>query len=536
MRPVIVSILLAATAAGFDQSPLQPAIAPDGVVNAASYISRGFTNQGIARGSLFLIFGEHLGPDTLTQAGSFPLPGGDGLAGTQVHINTGTYTGYALMVYTSAGQVAAILPSNVPEGDAILTLNYRNLGSNAVVIHVVRSAFGAFTLNQAGTGQAIVQKFISQAQTPLNNLLASATPGQTMILWGTGLGPVNGDEASGPLPGALSYLDALYVGGQPANVRFAGRSGCCAGIDQVIFDVPAGVSGCYVPVVAVTNGLVSNSSTIAVSSTGNACDDPLSFRATDLATLQRNGRLRVGTIQLLNQTPAGASAGSATLSGSFISYTPQTLMMAPAAVNPSAGACYMTQSVVNSDPSLLPHGDALNAGFNFMTSGPSGSFVANWVSPGNYMSDVAPTALRAGIYAVSGAGGPDIGPLQANFTVAPAVQWTNAGDYPAMVRTGQPMTFRWTGGDSSGFVTIRIASASVTLSTSIVCNLPASLGTFTVPDYLTRTIIQGPGTISLGSFNTPASFSAAGLDVGDFTAQSSTVVQTSFQLPPGASD
>jgi hypothetical protein len=41
-------------------------------------------------------------------------------------------------------------------------------------------------------------------------------------------------------------------------------SGCCAGVDQISFDVPSGVSGCYVPVAAVTNGVVSNFGTISV--------------------------------------------------------------------------------------------------------------------------------------------------------------------------------------------------------------------------------------------------------------------------------
>src|ERR1051326_3186104 len=195
MRLTIVSILLAASPAL--ASLIQPAIAPQGVVNAASNIAPGFANHGIGRGSLFLIFGNYLGPDTLVQAASYPLAGSDGLAGTRVHIDARGYSGYALMVYTSHHQVAAHLPSDAPEGDATLTLNYNNLTSNPVVIHIVRSAFGIFTFNQGGSGPAIAQNFVSAAQTPVNHLLAPAIPGQTVILWRTGLGPVNGNEAGG---------------------------------------------------------------------------------------------------------------------------------------------------------------------------------------------------------------------------------------------------------------------------------------------------------------------------------------------------
>ena len=81
------------------------------------------------------------------------------------------------MVYTSLTQVAAIMPSSAPEGDGTLVVSYQNQASTSVSIHVVRSAFGLFTRNQAGTGPAIVQNFISQTSTPLNSLITSATAG-----------------------------------------------------------------------------------------------------------------------------------------------------------------------------------------------------------------------------------------------------------------------------------------------------------------------------------------------------------------------
>ena len=50
----------------------------------------------------------------------------------------------------------------------------------------------------------------------------------------------------------------VYVGGKRADVTYRGRSGCCAGIDQIVFTVPQGVEGCYVPVVVKTGDVVSN--------------------------------------------------------------------------------------------------------------------------------------------------------------------------------------------------------------------------------------------------------------------------------------
>jgi uncharacterized protein (TIGR03437 family) len=529
-----LAFLLAATSV-FAQSRTQPSILPDGIVNAASYIPPGFYNQGIARGSMFLIFGTNLGPDPLVQATSFPLPASDGLAGTRIHIDAGAYSGSALMVYTSAKQVGAILPSAVPEGSATLTLNYNNLTSNPVVVRVVRSAFGMFALNQGGRGPAVAQNFVSASQTPVNTVLNAATPGQTVILWGTGLGPATGDESAGPLPGALPYLDSLIVGGQSANVRFAGRSGCCAGIDQVVFDVPANVSGCYVPIVALTGGIASNVGTIAVSRNGGTCDDPLSFRAADLAIAQRAGALRVGSIQVWQQAPAGGGSGSDTVNASFASYLPQTLAMAIAPVTPAPGSCLLTESSVNADASALPHGAPLNAGGSILVNGAGASLIADWQSPGVYSGTLALAGLAPGVYSISGGGGPDVGAPQGSVTVPPPVQWTNAADYTiSAVATGQPMLFRWTGGDGNAYVAIHIGSSNATLAMAIDCTVAASAGSFTVPAYLTRAIVQGQGSLSVGSFLAPAPFSAPGLDVGTVTAGTSSTLQPNFQTPPVA--
>ena len=73
----------------------------------------------------------------------------------------------------------------------------------------------------------------------LNDLTESAHPGQTVILWGTGLGRVSGDEASGPLPGS-NFEPQIYLGGKFIKAAYAGRSGCCSGIDQISFTIQRG--------------------------------------------------------------------------------------------------------------------------------------------------------------------------------------------------------------------------------------------------------------------------------------------------------
>jgi len=178
----VLSMLLIGTAAA------QPKVG--GIVNAASYIQPGLPNYGIAQGSIFVVFGSNMGPAQLAQAG-FPLPSAAGLAGTSVQIMVSGVTVNAFMIYTSATQLAAILPSNTPTGAGTLTVTFNGQKSDPVPIQVVASAFGVFTLNQAGSGPAIVQNFVAGATAlPINGLAESATPNQTLILYGTGLGKV----------------------------------------------------------------------------------------------------------------------------------------------------------------------------------------------------------------------------------------------------------------------------------------------------------------------------------------------------------
>src|SRR5438552_1171628 len=87
----------------------QPTINNNGVVNVASYAIPGLPNSSIAQGSIFVIFGSNMGPATLQQATAFPIP--TTLGGTSVTITSGSQTFQAPIIYTLAGQVAAILPS-----------------------------------------------------------------------------------------------------------------------------------------------------------------------------------------------------------------------------------------------------------------------------------------------------------------------------------------------------------------------------------------------------------------------------------------
>jgi uncharacterized protein (TIGR03437 family) len=526
MRIHLLLLGLAAASLLSAANPFQPTIAPNGVVNAASNFSPQYANYGIARGSMFLVFGSALGPVNLVSATNFPLPTTDGLAGTRVLISIGGYTASCPMIYTSLTQVAAIMPSNAPEGDASLVVSYQNLASTSVGIRIVHSAFGIFTRNQAGSGPAIVQNFISQTSTPLNSLVSSATPGQTVILWGTGLGPaIGGDETAGPLPGSLPFLDSLYVGGLPANVRYVGRSGCCAGVDEIVFDVPSGASGCYVPVAAVTSGIVSNFGTISVAASGKECDDPLTFRAASLQAAERSGTLRSGQVGL-----TGTSAGEIDFSGNFFSTDLNTVLGSTSQLVPPTGSCYAWVS--RTDLTATHPGNGLNAGDSITVNGPPGLLTAANSSSGGYFMSKSPANLSQGPYAFAGRGGSDVGPFTTTVNLAAPLVWTNASAYSGVsIPLANPLVFNWTGADPAGYVTVQVSTANAIYNSVLQCTAAPSAGTFTVSSTLMHALFAGPVTLSLSSSASPASFTATGLDASTITATTTASIQTTLQPP-----
>jgi len=84
-----------------------------------------------------------------------------------------------------------------------------------------------------------VQNYNSPADQPVNALTEAASPGQVMILWGTGLGPVDFDDAMTPQARSLDINVEVLVGGKSANVLYKGRSPQFPGIDQINFQLPA---------------------------------------------------------------------------------------------------------------------------------------------------------------------------------------------------------------------------------------------------------------------------------------------------------
>ena len=95
----------------------------------------------VSPGKIVVIYGAGLGPSQLSAAPE---------SGTTVSFNGIAAT----VLYTSATQVAAVVPYTVSGTTAQVTVAYQLEVSASFTVPVTTSAPSLFTLNQTGTGQA----------------------------------------------------------------------------------------------------------------------------------------------------------------------------------------------------------------------------------------------------------------------------------------------------------------------------------------------------------------------------------------------
>src|SRR5579863_978485 len=153
------------------------------VLNNYGLIPSGFTNSGIAPGSLFIIKGSLLASATTVSAlQSSAAPGlPTTLNGASVKVTVNGTTTVPVFYYACATQLALVLPSNTPIGAGTVTVTYNGQTTAPYTIQVVASAMGFDTYNGLGVA---TNPATGALYTPANSI----PPGTTVVLWGSGLG------------------------------------------------------------------------------------------------------------------------------------------------------------------------------------------------------------------------------------------------------------------------------------------------------------------------------------------------------------
>jgi uncharacterized protein (TIGR03437 family) len=191
------------------------------VANAASYIDPSLPNGGIAQGSIFVLIGNNLGPANISIAGAAFQS--TTLNGTSVSVTVGNNTVSCPLYYTSAGQVAALLPSNTPTGTGTITVTFNGQTGISRPIRVVTSSPAIFTITSDGQGAGIVTypdySLVSVAKAAncggVNTTCGAANPGDTIIIWTTGLGPISGGTDASTCRASLSPSGSATCNSKP---------------------------------------------------------------------------------------------------------------------------------------------------------------------------------------------------------------------------------------------------------------------------------------------------------------------------------
>jgi uncharacterized protein (TIGR03437 family) len=473
------------------------------VLNNYSYILPGLPNYGIAPGSIFVIFGNGLSsadPPVLQSSAAPGLPTTLNQTSLSVTVN-GVKTTPAIY-YTSATSIAAVLPSNTPAGLGSLIVTYNGASSLSFAIQVVPNAPGLDTLYGAGNGAGVA----TDSNGNVIGLTNAAKPGQTIILWGSGIGgDTNNDDRTYPqkqLNQTASVNAKVFIGGVASNVLYTGRSQY-PGLDQYNVVVPPNLNtGCFVSV-AMTVGpdaspLASNAVTIPVSANGASCTDP----ATGLSgtALQNLGsKTAANTLALALGYLEDGDKLQPSILALPVAFPPSVL--AQGYEYASQGSCtVIPPRQGNFNPAVLDIGSV-------QITGPAGTINVNGLQtafPGN--------SIPSGSYTFTGSGGADIGPFKTTINYEPAVTVTNQDALSTITRS-QGVTVNWTGGPASGNVMLLGWVGNRYGSTRFVCHAPASAGKMTVPASILLSLNTGPGGIEVFTMNS-ALITAKGLDIG----------------------
>ncbi len=549
MRTRIIPLSLGLLPAfAFAQAPNIAAIQ-----NNYSYTLPFSPDYGIAQGSIFVVIGSNLAPSPTPLQSTYPLP--TLLNGVTMSVTEGLTVTHPILYYVTPTQVAAILPSSTPVGPGTLAISADGQTATAA-IQVVQSNFGILTLNGAGSGPAAAFDASGNALGPLH----SAAPGSTITLWGSGAGPVTGDETVTQTPVNLANIPIeVDIGGISAPVAYHGRS-IYPGVDQINVVVPATVTpGCWVSVVVQSAGNIGNFATIPVAAGGGACSDAVTgLSGAQLQALYSKGTFVAGNIAIGSYTipprkiggnPV-AAATSDNASVEFARFTSasgfnQTLIApaAPAAVAPAAvsmGSCVVNQlGYINSLPSA-PY-TYMDAGQAISVSGTAGTQTLTPVNDfyganvlGNSLPGVFIPSSGGAFTFSNSAGGQAVGAFTTTATVPSAFTWNERDTLTSVIRA-QGVTVTWQNAAPNTFVQITgMSSAAVgliSLVTSFNCTAPASAGTFTVPSSVTLSLpptatsagIVSPAFLAVANYSYPQPFTAPGVD---FAASFGYVIQS----------
>jgi uncharacterized protein (TIGR03437 family) len=510
-------ILVAAAALVFGQRPV---ISPGGVVNAASYATGGPSGKAVATGSIVSVFGRNLA--TVTQSASaLALP--TSLGGTSVTVN-----GIAApLFFVSPNQVNLQLPSSgrypISSLGAQMVVTTPAGASEAVPLDLVLGeGFGIFTLDGSGCGRGAVLNVASDGSMSLNSPSNSASPGDFISVYGTGLvGFYNAPPDGSPAPSnppSLAMSWSLYLGifdlapSLPSTplrprVSWAGRAPGFVGLDQVNLRIPETVrEGCAVPLaIGAAHAGRSQPIPISIRSGGGACIDPPT----------------AGYGQITWERTVGSGTTGTEVTETFTAAFPASPgKQPPPATEFRQGGGFSNVTEYFGPSCSLPGYTNLDAGAVTIQGpgfGPVEAVPAVVDGHRVYRATLPNGSIRPGSFSVAASGGADVGPFQSSLQIGSGITITSSFPPGTVLRNqvtgGRPLTVNWTGGDPGTWVTLKLVSHQGVADSYAFVHARTSSGTATLGVGLPA----GPAEIIVEVAPDPAQvpgLSAPGLSLG----------------------
>lgn len=491
-------------------------VAPTGpnitaIQNNSSRIAAGFPNYGIAPSSIFVVVGTGLadpGTPVLQSSASPGIP--LTLNGASITVVVKGVTVHPALYYTSPTQLAAVLPAATPIGTGTLTVTYKSAVSNSATIQVVPSALG---INIYNTNTAVATDASTGALLTYTN---SGTPGETLVLWTTGLGsdPADSDTVFSPAPHSVNTPLQIYVGGTAAKILYQGSSGY-PGVNQINFTMPASVpDGCWISLAAVAGGVVSNIATLPINNGGGVCLDSQTGLNGNQIAPSGGQTLRTGLVGVVQTNTPGKNSTRTITSTADAAFEKYTGIYTPSN-SLSPGGC-----IVN-DLTPVPIGTITGLDPGKITlAGPSNlavTLASQFGIKGAFYSILQAGAIpeSGGTFTFKGSGGADVGSFTSTITFTnPLLSWTNQS-VGATIDRSKDLKLTWTGGNPGTY--LFIGGTSTTPPPQVIgaftCMAKVDDGQFTVPSYILSGLPAGKGgTMIQNAIFEP--LSASGLDIG----------------------
>jgi uncharacterized protein (TIGR03437 family) len=506
-----------------------PAFASGAVLNALGYQSK------LAPGVVFVVFGSAMGPASLTSGSpNYPTT----VAGTSITFTPsgGGSAVSARIVYTLAGQVAALLPSSITPGTYAMRVTYNGITSAPQNVTVVARSFGIATTNNAGTGTA--QATIGSVNSGLsltrftsgslnfNGFTWTLTPahaGDTLVLWGTGGGADPANDAGGTSGDQTAAGNiAVLVNGRSITPLYAGASQGFPGLWQINFTLPSDVTpDCFATMQVTAGGELSNLVTIPIAPAGQSyCSNP-ELTQSALAQLDSGGTIAIGGAAVAKISIASSQTTIATETSvaSIGLYTAAEYAAANSGIK--IGPCLLNDRTMSATAKSPAAPDSyLDMGSRLPLAGPG---IATGAALGIENSNPGPiygltlangTLVGGGKYAITGNGGSGSGPFNASIILPSAFTVANWDSLNSIDRS-KPLTLNWTSigadqvfilGSTYALVGKDASNANVIHTVSFTCQVPAAPGSYTIPaavlSYLLPATETAGLTVEAGSIQT----------------------------------